>query len=173
MKEIYKVKPPKRVILGDPKYFEQFGGARLRKRIVDCKVPKPFAARVVLQYGDESPGTLLLYLAPKNGLEAYMSGSPHEDRESRIRQIGLESERYYVQIDKNEDSIRAESGCWACFEEVFRRENGKRVLNAAILAIPLPTSETVQQMRQRVQYFFQNAELMENAEDAAAGEAVV
>ena len=168
MKEVYKVKPPKRVIWGDPKYFEQFSGARLRKRIVDFKVPKSFAARVVLQKEKhEDAGTLLLYLAPKNHLQTYMRGQLSQGQESKIRQIALESKRYCVRIDKNEDSICAEDGCWACFEEVLHWENGKKVLDAAILSIAMPASETMQEMRQRVQYFFQNAELTEDAANQA------
>ena len=166
MKEIYKVKPPKRVILGDPKYFEQFSGARLCKRIVDFKVPKAFAARVVLQKEKrEGAGTLLLYLAPKDHLRNHMRGLLCQGQESKIRQIALESKRYHVRIDKNEDSICAENGCWACFEEVLHWENGKKVLDAAILSITTPASETMQEMRQRVQYFFQNTELTGNAAD--------
>ena len=173
MKEIYKVKPPKRVILGDPKYFEQFSGAKLRKRIVDFKVPKAFAARVVLQKEKhEDTGTLQLYLAPKDHLQTYMRGLLRQGQESKIRQIALESERYCVQIDKNEDSICAEDGCWASFEEIVHWENGKKVLDAAILSITMPASETMQEMRQSVQYFFQNAELTENTAEDAADQAV-
>ena len=172
MKEIYKAKPPKRVILGDPKYFEQFSGARLRKRIVDFKVPKHFAARVVLNQTDDTAGTLQLYLAPKDHLQTHMRGLLRQGQESKIRQIALESERYCVQIDKNEDSICAESGCWASFEEIVHWENGKKVLDAAILSITMPASETMQEMRQRVQYFFQNTELTGNATEDAADQAV-
>ena len=164
MKELYKVKPPKRVILGDPKYFEQFSGAKLHRRIVDFKVPKAFAARVVLQKEKhEDAGTLLLYLAPKDHLPTYMRGLLRQGQESKIWQIALESKRYCVRIDKNEDSICVENGCWACLEEVLHWENGKKVLDAAILSITMPASETMQEMRQRVQYFFQNAELREDA----------
>lgn len=35
MKEIYKVQTPKRIVFGDPLYFEEFSGARLEQLVVD------------------------------------------------------------------------------------------------------------------------------------------
>lgn len=49
-KEIYKVKCPKRIVFGDPMYFEEFKGAELKRLTVDYKTSKFFdAARLVLE----------------------------------------------------------------------------------------------------------------------------
>ena len=47
MKEIYKVQTPKRIVFGDPLYFEEFSGARLEQLVVDVQPPEAFGARVV------------------------------------------------------------------------------------------------------------------------------
>lgn len=49
MKEIYKVRTPKRIVFGDPLYFEEFSGARLEQLVVDIQPPEAFSARVVLR----------------------------------------------------------------------------------------------------------------------------
>ena len=71
MKEIYKVQTPKRIVFGDPLYFEEFSGARLEQLVVDVQPPEAFGARVVLREfsAAEAPDTLIrtmeVYLAPE------------------------------------------------------------------------------------------------------------
>ena len=61
MKEIYKVQTPKRIVFGDPLYFEEFSGARLEQLVVDVQPPEAFGARVVLREfsAAEAPDTLI------------------------------------------------------------------------------------------------------------------
>ncbi len=175
MKETYKVKTPRRIVLGDPKYFEQFNGAKLRKRIVDFKPPKQFAAKIVLfeeeqeDLSDTMTRTMLLYLAPKDRLETYMKEMLYEGQENKVRQIGMESGRFYFQVDRNEDTIQTEGGCWCGYEEIFHKENGRRVLDAAIIAVAMPASDTTEDMWQRLRYFFKNVELTANVEATGGG----
>ena len=50
MKEIYKVQTPKRIVFGDPLYFEEYKGEQLKKLVVDYEVPAKFdTARLVLE----------------------------------------------------------------------------------------------------------------------------
>lgn len=48
MKETYKVKCPERIVFGDPLYFREFEGERLKKLVVYLEVPDHFAAAVML-----------------------------------------------------------------------------------------------------------------------------
>ena len=48
-KEIYRVKHPDRITFGDPYYFEQFHGDKLRRLTCDLKVPVWMDARLVLR----------------------------------------------------------------------------------------------------------------------------
>ena len=49
-KEIYKVKSPKRIVFGDPLYFEEYKGDELKRLTVDYKPSEYFdTARLVLQ----------------------------------------------------------------------------------------------------------------------------
>lgn len=49
-KETYKIKCPKHIVFGDPLYFEEYKGERLKKLVVDYEVPAKFdTARLVLE----------------------------------------------------------------------------------------------------------------------------
>ena len=82
MKEIYKVQTPKRIVFGDPLYFEEFSGARLEQLVVDVQPPEAFGARVVLREfsAAEAPDTLIrtmeVYLAPEEDMDIFVPVSP-------------------------------------------------------------------------------------------------
>ena len=65
MKEIYKVQTPKRIVFGDPLYFEEFSGARLEQLVVDVQPPEAFGARVVLREFSAAGGAG--YVDPDHG----------------------------------------------------------------------------------------------------------
>lgn len=65
MKEIYKVQTPKRIVFGDPLYFEEFSGARLEQLVVDVQPPEAFGARVVLREFPQREGAG--YVDPDHG----------------------------------------------------------------------------------------------------------
>ena len=44
--DVYKRQTPKRIVFGDPLYFEEFSGARLEQLVVDVQPPEAFGARV-------------------------------------------------------------------------------------------------------------------------------
>lgn len=47
-KKILKAKCPRHILFGEPSYFEEFSGKRLKNLAVDCKPPEFFEARVEL-----------------------------------------------------------------------------------------------------------------------------
>lgn len=46
--KIFRVKCPSHILFGDPSYFGEFSGEKLKKLVVDCKPPNYFEARVAL-----------------------------------------------------------------------------------------------------------------------------
>ena len=115
MKEIYKVQTPKRIVFGDPLYFEEFSGARLEQLVVDVQPPEAFGARVVLREfsAAEAPDTLIrtmeVYLAPEEDMDIYLRGMKYELQECIEKEIGVDTARYYLQVDDREetDQVRA------------------------------------------------------------------
>ena len=47
-RELFRVKCPKRIVAGDPYYFETVPPKRLKKLVVDYTLPKSYEARLVL-----------------------------------------------------------------------------------------------------------------------------
>lgn len=92
MKEIYKIKRPDHVVFGDPLYFEQFKGARLKKLVADYHVLTKFdTARLVLEEKpfsncpDMMNRTMTLYFAPEKHMDVYLSEQMYEGQEEKTR----------------------------------------------------------------------------------------
>ena len=72
MKETYKVRCPKRIVFGDPQYFEQLKGAKLKSLTVDYKPRSHFTSRVVIEekpferFPQRNELTLNIYFAPED-----------------------------------------------------------------------------------------------------------
>lgn len=75
MKEIYKVKPPERIVFGDPMYFEQCKKEELKRLTVDYKPSDSFSAKVVLEETpyeecpDEMCRAMSIYFAPSQTID--------------------------------------------------------------------------------------------------------
>lgn len=131
-KEIYKIKCPKHIIFGDPQYFEEFKGAELKRLTVDYKPSEYFdTARLVLQeqpnqeFPDYMERSITLYLAPRQTMETYLKGMIFTSQKVAQKNIGVDTARYYFNVDGRDDEIKTEGdGWWGYFEEYYR-QNGK------------------------------------------------
>ena len=101
-KEIYKIKCPKHIIFGDPQYFEEFKGAKLKRLTVDYKPSEYFdTARLVLQkqpnqeFPDYMERSITLYLAPRQTMETYLKGMIFTSQEVAQKDIGVDTACYY------------------------------------------------------------------------------
>ena len=170
MKETYKVKRPDRIVWGDPWYMEEFSGERLKELIVDFRSPKHFDARVVLEeqpmeeYPDMMLNTMTIYLAPKQTIETYMKGMMYESQEHTVKDIGVDTAKYYIKVDGQDDTIRTGGdGYWGDYQEMFRMVAGKqKILDAAIITIAMSEYESMNSMRDYLNYFFKDVEQTEN-----------
>lgn len=112
-KEIYKVKRPDHIVFGDPLYFEEFKGAKLKRLTVDYKPSEFFnSARLVLQknpnmkFSEYMDRTMTLYLAPKQAIEVYADGKIYTSQKIEQKDIGGDIACYYLNIDGRDDEIR-------------------------------------------------------------------
>jgi hypothetical protein len=160
MKEIYKVQTPKRIVFGDPLYFEEFSGARLEQLVVDVQPPEAFGARVVLREfsAAEAPDTLIrtmeVYLAPEEDMDIYLRGMKYELQECIEKEIGVDTARYYLQVDDREDILHTGGdGYWGSYEELSRNTRDGRMVEAAILTVIWPEYESMESMRQHAFFF--------------------
>lgn len=170
-KEIYSVKCPKRFQFGDPMYFEEFKGEKLASLVADCRLPRHFAARVVLkeepmeEYPDELSRTMTIYMAPEENLNVYMEGCMYKGQEVTEKEIGVDTAKYLINADgKYEEIHTGGDGYWGAYQEFSRGKGAYRVLDAVIITVCMPEFETFEGMQRLAGYFFSDSQLLETAD---------
>lgn len=148
MKETYMVNLPKKIVFGDPLYFEEFKGKKLDSLVVDFSPPRHFEAVVVLQESpfDEFPDvmnrTMTIFLAPAKTMGVYLNDMIFESQDETLKEIGVDTAQYYLKVDDIEETIRTGGdGYWGGYMELSRTINGHRILDAAIISISMPEDE--------------------------------
>lgn len=171
MKETYKVKRPDRIIWGDPLYMKEYSGERLKSLIVDIQPPNHYEARVVLEeqpmeeFSDMMINSMTIYLAPKETIETYMQDMMYEEQHHTERNIGVDTAKYCIQVDKSKAVIHTGGdGYWGSYQEMFRMAGEQKILDAAIITIEMSENETMESMRGYLKYFFDDVSQIENVE---------
>lgn len=172
-KEEYQVKCPKHIVFGDPLYFEQFKGARLKKLVVDYKPPMHFnAARLILterpnvQYPEYTDRAMTLYLAPRQYMETYANGMRHILQRIAEKEIGVDTARYLFSIDGRDEEIRTGTdGWWGSFDELYRQIGEKRVSDAVRLTVAMPDHYSFDDMKRLAGYFFEDLQPMPSKQE--------
>lgn len=177
MKEIYKVQTPKRIVFGDPLYFEEFSGTRLEELVVDIQPSETFGARVVLEEFStaEAPDALIrtmdVYLAPEETIGIYLQGMKYEVQECIEKEIGVDTARYYLQVDDRKDILHTGGdGYWGSYEELSRNTRNGSMVEAAILTVIWPEYESMESMRQHAFFFFRDMQLLSEEMEEADNE---
>lgn len=76
-RELFRVKCPRRIVAGDPYYFETEPPERLKKLVVDYIPPRSYEARLVLSqyemhdFGVYQTNAVQIYLAPGKDVDVY------------------------------------------------------------------------------------------------------
>lgn len=108
--EEFRVDCPRRIVVGDPSYFEEFTGERLKRLTASYTPPHFYETRVLLTEVEFSdfPGErvcgLSVYMAPKETVETYVAGMMYEGQEA------CKSTEDYVKIAKTLDCAARETG---------------------------------------------------------------
>lgn len=175
-KEIYVVDCPTHIRFGDPMYFERFEGQKLDRLVVDCKVPKNFVARVVLQEQpiEDLPGemldTMTLYMAPERTISTYMDGYCYKGQEVEQKEIGVDTVTYLFEADGRYEEFNTEGdGYWGESREFSRIRDGRSIIDAAVITVCMPETRGFEDMRRLVHYFFQGVQLLETGQNSQMG----
>ena len=166
--EKFKVDCPRRIVVGDPSYFEEFTGERLKRLTVSYTPPHFYEARVLLTEVEFSdfPGErvcgLSVYMAPKETIETYASGMMYEGQEVSTKEIGVDTARYLMIVDGQSDTIHTGGdGYWGRCEEYGRKVGRKRYVDGIAIHLSMPEFDSYETVKQRMRYFFSNVQPME------------
>lgn len=169
--EEFKVDCPRKIVVGDPLYFEEYSGERLRRLTAYYAPPRYFEARVILteaefaDFPEEKVCGLSIYMAPKETIETYASGMMYEGQEILTKEIGVDTARYMMVVDGQSDTIHTGGdGYWGCCEEFIRKIGNARYRDAIAIHLTMPEFESYESVRQRMKYFFNNPRLVEEQE---------
>ena len=175
-KEIYVVDCPTHIRFGDPMYFERFEGQKLDRLVVNCKVPKNFVARVVLQeqpiedLQGEMLDTMTLYMAPERTISTYMDGYCYKGQGVEQKEIGVDTVTYLFEADGRYEEFNTEGdGYWGESREFSRIRDGRSIIDAAVITVCMPETRGFEDMRRLVHYFFQGAQLLETGQNSQMG----
>lgn len=167
--ELYQVKCPRNIVFGDPMYFEEYTGERLKELTVDYNPPQYFEAGVVLKEEEipEYPGFVLrsmcVYLAPKETISTYMSGMMYEGQQTQQKNVGVDSASYMIAVDGRRDDIHTGGdGYWGDMQTFYRMDGQQKIEDAVILTVVLPDFMDATNMRQWMNDLFEDVQLLTN-----------
>lgn len=167
MKEMYSVKCPEHIVFGDPWYFKTEPEDRLKSLVVDCIVPKEFEAIVSLEsmVRDGNDCKIMhIYLAPKGEAELYANGMCYESQEVKQRPIPVDTAEYKLKIDGREDIVHTGAdGYWGSYLCFYDKGDTSKRPEASVIAVYMPDYEDFKDMRNRMEFFFQDIKPLEKS----------
>lgn len=163
MKEIYKVKLPKKIIFGDPLYFETMSGPELNRLTADITVPKKLTeARAIIEikpdsiYPEYNNAQMSVILSPKEFLDTYLDNKVFKYQTQVEKTIGVDTAQYYLAIDDKDDFIKTGAdGMWG---SILTIKNGRKI-EGILMTIAFPDEyENINMLRKAVNYFFKDVQ---------------
>lgn len=167
-KEIFKVKCPNHIVVGDPWYFERCSDEELKRLVADYQVPAYWDARLVLKEkaGEEYPDMTMrfmeIYLAPNQEIGIYLDNMMYEGQEQVQKNLAVDTARYKMCVDGREEIIHTGGdGYWGAAQEFYHTQQGRKNLDAVILTVLFPDNETFEGMKRCGNYLFEHMEVLE------------
>lgn len=162
-KEVYSVKCPKHIRFGDPMYFEEYKGTKLKSLVVDQKIPEGFSARVVIKEEELDPElipgvfirSMTIYMAPEKYLDTYVEDQYYKGQQVSEKEIGVDTATYLLQVDDRYDEIKTGGdGGFGGYYEFFRKEGRKKIVDSIWVSVTLPDTYSFDDARRMVSYYF-------------------
>lgn len=170
-KEVYKVQCPEHIVFGDPLYFEQYKGQKLRSLVVDYKPPRHFEARLVLleqkseRFEDFMERSMEIYLAPAETIKTYMDGMQYESQQVKEKMIGVDTARYLLAVNGRSDVIcTGGDGYWGSETELYRQIGTHKISDAMIISVVPPDETGFEGMFRMARYFFPDMQQVDKSE---------
>lgn len=175
-KEIYKIKPPGHVLVGDPLYFEEYGNLpkRLRELVVDYRPKRGMEAGPVIKenkvmdpkIADYQFITMGIYFAPKETIRTYLDDRMYQIQQIKEKEIGVDTARFMYEADDRQLVLKTGGdGYWGCETELYHYENGKRFSDAVIIEMSMPEDETFESTKQTAKYLFGEMQLLKTGQE--------
>lgn len=163
---------PKKVVFGDPSYFEDY--ADNKKRLKDLTINmnlntkkyNEFECLVSLRktidedFSEDMYSIVISLINAKTcghvkGL--YVSNMQYEDQKLNRKIYGVDTAEYYVSIDDKDDWIKTGAdGYWAEVSTYTRKINGTTITDAVLVEINMPDDFSEKEVEKYINYFFKD-----------------
>ncbi len=162
-KEVFKIKCPKRITIGDPYYFETESPARLKELVADYKPPHFYEGKIILTESemlDLSEGkfnSVEIYMAPKETMETYIRGYMYEGQEVVQKPIGVDTAKYFMEIDGRRESFHTGAdGYWGDAYEYRHTESQKVQVDGVLIVMTMPDYMSYENVKNTMNYLFED-----------------
>lgn len=167
-KEIFRIKCPKRITIGDPYYFETESLARLKELVADYKPPRFYEGKIILTESemlDLSEGkfnSIEIYMAPRETMETYIQGYMYEGQEVVQKPIGVDTAKYFMEIDGRRESFHTGAdGYWGDVYEYRHTENQKVQVDGVLIVMTMPDYMSYENVKNTMDYLFEDMRLIQ------------
>ena len=166
-REVFCVKCPKRIVVGDPYYFETVPPERLKKLVADYTLPKSYEARLVLSqyemhdFGVYQTNAVQIYLAPGKDVDVYAAEKMYADQHIDRRKIGVDTARYIIGIDERlEEFHTGADGYWGDACEYSHTKNERKQVDGMMIMMTMPEEVSFAAMKQSMYGLFEGVQPM-------------
>ena len=161
-RELFRVKCPKRIVAGDPYYFETVPPERLKKLVADYTLPKSYEARLVLSqykmhdFGVYQTNAVQIYLAQGKDVDVYAAEKMYADQHIDRRKIGVDTARYIIGIDgRLEEFHTGADGYWGDVCEYSHTRNERKQVDGMMIMMTMPEEVSFEAMKQSMYGLFE------------------
>ncbi len=170
--KVFRATCPRRVLWGDPVYLAGDTVDTAASVIKEQSIPESFQAKIILEerHDEEYIDVVMLnvgiYMAREQQLPMYLKNMMFSSQEEIVYPVNVNSAGYLLDIDGRSAMLRTESnGCWGygCFLY------WGKMLDALILDIGLPETETMESAEQLIAALFENVSLEESKDGRDSG----
>ncbi len=168
-KEMFAVKCPRKVLIGDPYYVESLPPGQLRKQMARYDLPNFYQARLHMSEHEliEIPeckfSIMELYMAPPQIIEVYAEGNMYESQTMVQKPIGVDTAQYFMDMDgKRETFHTGADGYWGDAYEYRHVDNEKTYFDGVLIAMTMPEHMTYEEVKNTMQYLFEDMQLIED-----------
>ncbi len=170
IKETYRVRTPKNIIIGDPWYFEKYEGEKLDKLIANINPRQGFLTMIVLEEKplEDCPEitdrSMTIYCSYRGMVPVFLQGQRFPSHTEESRPLNVDSAHYVIKVDDREINVcTGGDGCWGYHNELYAYSAGRKRLDGTITNIGFSENfEDMQQIRDYMKTLFENVEQVEN-----------
>lgn len=166
-KEIYSIKCPEHLVIGDPWYFETESAERLKDLVVDIKFPEHFAAALSIKETECNECMICGVFGHKDQIHTYLGGSFYEGQKEEVRKLYVDTAEYLFQVDGRSANIHThEDGHWGQKTAFYTETQGKKHLDAYMFIVYTPDDMGFEEVKQTMGSLFEDMKLLPQKQKA-------